>query len=141
MVSSAVTTHYLTGSKLTAYSLGGAQTNAMPDRQLPCKKAGAGARGYRMRRVVAMLLSLLLGAGAVLAQTRPGSAPAAPASPAGQSTAKDNIAECMRLWDAQTHMTKQEWSATCKRVQSRLDNLKIENMDPTPKPGRKKRGS
>ena len=104
-----------------------------------------------MRSVVVMVLPLMLGGGALLAQTRSGSAPTAPASPAGpspagpsragQSTAKDNIAECMRLWDAQTHMTKQQWSATCKRVQSRLENLKVENLDTASKPARKKKGS
>lgn len=25
-------------------------------------------------------------------------------------------AECMRDWDRQTHMTKQEWARTCQRV-------------------------
>jgi len=25
-------------------------------------------------------------------------------------------AECMRDWDQQTHMTKQEWARTCQRV-------------------------
>ena len=29
----------------------------------------------------------------------------------------------MRLWDAGTHMSKQEWSATCRRVQSRLNQV------------------
>ena len=27
-------------------------------------------------------------------------------------------AECMRDWDRQTHMTKQEWTRTCNRVVS-----------------------
>jgi hypothetical protein len=31
----------------------------------------------------------------------------------------------MRLWDKATHMTKQEWSRTCRRVQSRLDQVRI----------------
>ena len=97
-----------------------------------------------MRSVAVMLLPLMLGAGAVLAQTRSGSAPAAPvspASPAGQDAARDGVADCIRLWDAATHMSKQEWARTCQRVQSRLDNLKVESMDPVSKAGRKKKGS
>ena len=26
-------------------------------------------------------------------------------------------------------MTKQEWTVTCRRIQSRLENLKVDNMD------------
>jgi Tat protein secretion system quality control protein TatD with DNase activity len=35
----------------------------------------------------------------------------------------------MRMWDAATHMTKQQWAQTCERIQIRLENLRIENMD------------
>ena len=28
----------------------------------------------------------------------------------------DYLAQCMRDWDAATHMTKQEWARTCERV-------------------------
>jgi hypothetical protein len=31
----------------------------------------------------------------------------------------------MRLWEPATHMTKEEWSRTCRRVQSRLDAVQI----------------
>jgi hypothetical protein len=110
----------------------------------------------------ALLMSLLLGSSAVAALAQTGSSPsgsvpplpgaAAPASPAapavaptppstgtpgqtpaGRNPATDAIADCIRLWDAATHMSKQEWAATCKRVQTRLDNLKIEGMDIVPK--------
>jgi hypothetical protein len=53
------------------------------------------------------------------------------------------MAECMRLWDAETHMTKQEWARTCRRIQTRLDNLKVENLkfeETGAKAGRRKRG-
>jgi hypothetical protein len=36
------------------------------------------------------------------------------------------VADCMRMWDSGTHMTKQEWSRSCKRVQTRLDNLNVD---------------
>ena len=40
------------------------------------------------------------------------------------------------MWDSGTHMTKQAWSHTCKRVHTRLDNLNLEAIMPTsPKPG------
>jgi hypothetical protein len=40
------------------------------------------------------------------------------------------ITDCIRMWDSGTHMTKQEWAHTCKRVQSRLDNLKVDGLMP-----------
>jgi hypothetical protein len=33
------------------------------------------------------------------------------------------IADCERIWDRGAHMTKQEWSRTCRRVQTRLQRL------------------
>ena len=36
----------------------------------------------------------------------------------------------MQMRDPGTHMTKQAWARTCKRVQSRLDNLKIDALMP-----------
>jgi len=41
-----------------------------------------------------------------------------------------DVADCMQMWDSGTHMTKQAWARTCKRVQSRLDNLKIDALMP-----------
>lgn len=88
-----------------------------------------------MRAAVMTLLLLLLGAGSALAQT--GALPSPKAAAPAKSATDEAMAECMRLWDSATHMTKQEWSRTCKRVQSRLDNLKIESLDTT-KSARKK---
>ena len=90
-----------------------------------------------MRIVGIMFLSLVLGAGAAFAQAGapPPAAPIPPAKAAGpgddkqKARAKENIAECMRMWDAATHMTKQQWAQTCERIQIRLENLRIENMD------------
>lgn len=83
-----------------------------------------------MRGFVMTLLLLV----ALPANAQTGSLPsAAPASqkaaPAPAKSAADNaVQECMRLWDKATHMTKQEWSRTCKRIQTRLDNLKVDNL-------------
>lgn len=90
-----------------------------------------------MRMGVMTLLPLLLGAGSALAQT--GALPSAPApaspkatmspGPPAKGGADDAVAECMRLWDAATHMSKQEWSRTCRRIQTRLDSLKLDSLD------------
>lgn len=93
--------------------------------------------------------ALVLSVGVALAQT--GTVTPAPAAPANatrasKSAVEEGKAECMRLWDAGTHMSKREWSTTCARIQSRLDNLKIENLDVMgtgvpKKPGVGKQGS
>jgi len=106
-----------------------------------------------MRIVVIAVLSLVLSAGGVLAQagmpipgaSSPAATPASPKSPAGDDTsakarAKEHIADCMRLWDAATHMTKQQWARTCERIQSRLENLSIESLEPRGAGSRKKGG-
>ena len=108
-----------------------------------------------MRIVIVTFLSLVLTAGVALAQagTPPSNvspspstaAPASPKSPAGGDTsakarAKEIIADCMRLWDAATHMTKQQWARTCERIQTRLENLNIESLEPMRTGLPKKRG-
>ncbi len=35
------------------------------------------------------------------------------------------VADCVGMWDRGTHMTKKEWSLTCRRVQNRLERLEI----------------
>jgi hypothetical protein len=54
-----------------------------------------------------------------------------PQSP--QSVYDTAVADCMQMWDARTHMSRQEWLSTCKRVQTRLDNLKIKLLMPKQK--------
>ena len=100
------------------------------------------------------IVVLSLGAGATYAQTPPGTPPANPTSlttlrlppsatppvgisahrqspPQSQQKERDNAAaDCVRMWDSGTHMTKQEWARTCNRVQSRLDNLKVDGLMP-----------
>jgi len=101
-----------------------------------------------MGKLIAAALALVASAGAGLAQTGslPSTMPAPSASAPGpdksgekaapaeagrapKGSVEEAIAECMRLWDAGTHMSKQQWSSTCRRVQSRLENLKVENLD------------
>jgi hypothetical protein len=111
-------------------------------------------------RVVVTTLLLAISAGAALAQTgsitpAPPATPApsaaapaksAPAAPAkavrtGKSAVADAKAECMKMWDSGTHMSRQEWSSTCDRIQTRLDNLKVENLDVMGTGVRKKTGA
>jgi hypothetical protein len=98
-----------------------------------------------MQTAIAMALSLALGAGAALAQSAPPTTGAIgkedPKAAATKRTA-DGIAECMRMWDAKTHMTKGEWARTCKRVQMRLESLKIDSsMGLPPKQVERKKGN
>lgn len=55
----------------------------------------------------------------------------APATRTGKNPANDRLADCMRLWDAGTHMSKTDWARTCKRVDNRLTDLKVDDIDPT----------
>jgi hypothetical protein len=57
-----------------------------------------------------------------------------PSRPQSRQNAYDGaLAACVQMWDSGTHMTKQEWSRTCKRVQTRLDNLKVDAIMPKTK--------
>ena len=61
----------------------------------------------------------------------PGGANSSPNSTrTGKNAAQQGIADCVRLWDKGTHMTRGEWLTTCRRVQGRLDNLKIDPIEP-----------
>ena len=42
----------------------------------------------------------------------------------GKNRASETVSDCMRIWDAGTHMSKADWARTCRRVQGRLDDLK-----------------
>jgi len=46
------------------------------------------------------------------------------ATKTGKNPGLETIADCMKLWDAGTHMSKVDWARTCRRVQGRLDDLK-----------------
>ena len=52
---------------------------------------------------------------------------------ARQLTHDGAVADCMRMWDSGTHMTKQAWLRTCKRVETRLDKLNIDAVVPDAK--------
>jgi hypothetical protein len=54
-------------------------------------------------------------------------------SPQGVRTGKNPIteryADCIKLWDSETHMSRRDWARTCRRIENRLQNLQVENMD------------
>jgi hypothetical protein len=105
-----------------------------------------------MRLMPTTVLMLTLASGIALGQTPggapsvavpPSAAPAGPASPglaqpgsatfstqsretrAGRNGLDQEYADCMRLWEPATHMTREEWSRTCRRVQNRLNAVQI----------------
>jgi hypothetical protein len=51
--------------------------------------------------------------------TKPDTARKAKTSGTSDATDKvDHLTQCLRDWDAATHMTRQEWARTCRRVVS-----------------------
>jgi uncharacterized protein len=76
-----------------------------------------------MRTVVVLTTLVLFLSPSANAQTKSSASPTANKKNAGP----DAIADCMQLWDKATHMTKQEWATTCRRVQGRDD---IANRQP-----------
>ena len=40
-----------------------------------------------------------------------------------KDAAQAAVKDCIGLWDKDTHMTRAEWRATCRRIQSRLDSV------------------
>jgi hypothetical protein len=87
-----------------------------------------------VRLLLIPIVLCTLGADAASAQTIP--APATlttlrllPSAAKFKQTEHDNaVTDCMRMWDSGTH-----WVRTCKRVQSRLDNLKVDWLIPETK--------
>jgi hypothetical protein len=63
----------------------------------------------------------------VVAPPRPtGVAPSsAEAAASKRSAIEAGVADCERMWDRGTHMTKKEWSVTCRRVQNRIQQLEL----------------
>jgi anti-sigma-K factor RskA len=76
-----------------------------------------------MRLFLIVIATLSLGAGATFAQ-EPATAPIVSPLRLHDSGGGD----CMEMWDSGTHMTKQEWSRACRRVQTRLDSLDVGAM-------------
>jgi hypothetical protein len=92
-----------------------------------------------MTKLRAMLLvsslSLMVD-GAANAQSGSSPTAARPSAEEIKRLSDEYHAECMRSWDAATHMTKAEWARTCRRVnQGRLDFRLESGMGLPPSPG------
>ena len=83
----------------------------------------------RMELAIAAILLLCLSAILAAAEMPVGKVAPSVAEVPGkpgvrESSIRDQaVADCERIWDPGTHMTKQEWSRTCRRVQTRLQRL------------------
>jgi hypothetical protein len=47
----------------------------------------------------------------------------------GKNPSNERYADCVKLWDRETHMSKADWSRTCRRIENRLQNVQLENLD------------
>ncbi|MDX2203253.1 MAG: hypothetical protein NW223_10925 [Hyphomicrobiaceae bacterium] len=68
-------------------------------------------------------------------------APATPAASPGAPkdyvrTPAQEYEDCIKLWDAGTHMTRAEWAATCRRIQNRLSTIGQQSSQISPGPRR-----
>jgi hypothetical protein len=81
-------------------------------------------------RILLALLLLCFNADVILGQAAPTPGQVGSARPqadvrAKPSTFSEAVADCEQMWDRGTHMSRKEWSQTCRRVQTRLQSLKI----------------
>ena len=83
-----------------------------------------------MGAIILATIVLCLSAGVASAEVvgvaRPdGAAWPLAAEPSKQSVHEAAVADCEGMWDRGTHMTKKEWSHTCRRVQNRLRQIEV----------------
>lgn len=93
----------------------------------------AGVKQSRLAntRVRIAILFLTLSSSTAVSQVPPATAPPAARSVSltdirlKQNADAEAVKDCEQMWDRDTHMTKKEWSTTCRRVQNRLRNLEV----------------
>jgi hypothetical protein len=44
----------------------------------------------------------------------------------GKNPLNETLQSCLNMWDAATHMSRQEWGRACRRVENRLQNLQVD---------------
>ena len=69
------------------------------------------------------------GADPNLPATASGGRPQGEGTRTGKNPINERYDDCVKLWDSRTHMSKAEWSRTCSRIENRLQNLQVENLD------------
>jgi len=47
----------------------------------------------------------------------------------GKNSINERYTDGVKLWDSRTHMSKAEWSRTCRRIENRLQNLQVDNLN------------
>jgi hypothetical protein len=63
-------------------------------------------------------------------QTSSGSGTGQPFSTrTGKNALNETVADCMKIWEPATHMSKADWQRTCRRVQGRLDQVTREVLE------------
>jgi hypothetical protein len=81
-----------------------------------------------MDTVIALVATMVcLSAGVAVAEVAPrppaNTGPSSAEAASKRSSPEAAIADCERMWDRGTHMTKKEWSRTCRRVQNRIQQF------------------
>lgn len=81
-----------------------------------------------MRTIVHAATILCLSVGIASAEGATLPRPAGAARPLAEELSKRAaheaaVTDCEQMWDRGTHMTKQDWSHACRRVQNRLQQL------------------
>jgi len=88
-------------------------------------------RMHVLALAIAATLLFCLSAELAFSEIPAGEAKAASAEAAAKRSAdaiameERAIGDCERTWDSGTHMSKQDWSRTCRRVQLRLKRLDV----------------
>jgi len=83
-----------------------------------------------MRNTIIAATAFCLSTGFAFAEVAVAPRPTANSSPSvveptKQSVHETAITDCEHMWDRDTHMTKRDWSQTCRRVQNRLQQLEL----------------
>jgi hypothetical protein len=77
-----------------------------------------------MRMAVCLVVGLAMAAQSEMAWAGSAAAERVPELTPDQKRARElAVASCESMWDRGTHMTKQDWARTCRRVQNRLQSL------------------
>jgi hypothetical protein len=83
-----------------------------------------------MRLLMSVALVLAVTAGFAMAQAASPRQPAVKLSAKEEALARDKaheaaVTDCEEMWDRGTHMSKQDWSRTCRRVQDRFRRYEL----------------
>ena len=47
----------------------------------------------------------------------------------GKNPISEGYADCLKLWDVETHMSKSDWSRACRQIENRSQNLQVEDLN------------